>query len=286
VFAFQTILPRIANMAVVILCVGLSGAALMRYAPGFDADEHDLDSRLSAETKSHLREARQQDANLGRFLWNFSRKALYGDWGYSVTLNRPVRELVAERGAVTARELGGGLLGAASGGLALAFLVYSSGSGTLLTMAASMSALLLSVPAGLLGYAALWLRLPSGLVLGAVLLPYLFQYATSLMESMRHRPHLLAARCRGVGPWRIRFAYALAPSLPEWLASLGAAASLGFSLSIPIEYASGTPGLGQLAWQAASSRDFSTLFALTLLSTAFVMFCSTGADMISGAGAN
>jgi ABC-type dipeptide/oligopeptide/nickel transport system permease component len=98
---------------------------------------------------------------------------------------------------------------------------------------------------------------------------------------MRHRPHLLAARCRGVNPWRIRVAYALAPCLPEWLASLGACASLGFSLAIPIEYASGTPGLGQLAWQAASSRDFPTLFVLTLLSAAFVMVCGTGADMVS-----
>jgi ABC-type dipeptide/oligopeptide/nickel transport system permease component len=273
-------------MAVVILVVGLFGAALMRYAPGFDSDEHDIDARLSAETKAHLREARQKDAKLGRFLWNFARKSWHGDWGYSVTLNRPVRELIAERAAITAWELAGGLLGAAFSGLALAFLVYSSASAVLKTMAASMNALLLSIPAALLGYAALWLRLPTGLVLGGVLLPYLFQYAMNLMESMRHRPHLLAARCRGVGPWRVRFAHALAPCLPEWLASLGAAASLGFSLAIPIEYASGTQGLGQLAWQAASSRDFPTLFALTLLSAGFVMVCSTGADMVSASHAD
>jgi ABC-type dipeptide/oligopeptide/nickel transport system permease component len=273
-------------MAVVLLAVGLSGAALLRYAPGFGADEHDLDARLSAETKSHLRAARQQDANLGRFLWSFAWKASHGDWGYSFTLNRPVRELIAERASITARELGGGLMGAAAVGLALAFLVHASGSETVQTIAASMSALLLSIPAALLGYVALWLRLSAGLILGAVLLPYLFQYAMNLMESMRHRPHLLAARCRGVGPWRIRFAYALAPCLPEWLASLGAAASLGFSLAIPIEYASGTPGLGQLAWQAASSRDFSTLFVLTLLSAVFVMVCSAGADAIGGTHAD
>ena len=272
---------RILNMIVVIIAVGISGAALMRYAPGFDADEHDLDARLSAETKSRFRAARRQDANLPQFLWKFARKVSHGDWGFSVTLNRPVRELITERGSVTAKELGGGLFGAASAGLALAFLVYASGSAALQTIASAMSALLLCIPAALLGYVALWLRLPSGVILGATLLPHLFQYAVNLLESMRHRPHLLAARCRGVNPWRIRVAYALAPCLPEWLASLGACASLGFSLAIPIEYASGTPGLGQLAWQAASSRDFPTLFVLTLLSAAFVMVCGTGADMVS-----
>lgn len=268
-------------MAIVILAVGLAGAALMRSAPGFDVDEHDLDARLNAETKARFRQARHQDASLVRFLWGFTKKLSQGDWGYSVTLNQPVRELISERGAITAKELGGGLLGAASISLLLAFLVYASGSVALQTMAASISALLLCIPAALLGYVALWLRLPAGLILGATLLPYLFQYAMNLLESMRHRPHLLAARCRGVGPWRVRITYALAPCIPEWLANVGTAASLAFSLAIPIEYASGTPGLGQLAWQAASSRDFPTLFILTLLSAGFVMLCSTAAEMIS-----
>ena len=268
-------------MAVVIVLVGFCGAALMRYAPGFDVDEHDLDARLSAETKLRFREARRQDASPGTFIWKFTRKMSQGDWGYSVTLNRPVRELISERGVITAKELGGGLAGAACAALPLAIFVYASGSVTLQAAASSMSALLLCLPAAFLGYIALWLRLPAGLILGAILLPYLFQYAVNLLEAMRERPHLLAARCRGIRSWRIRFVYALAPCLPEWLANLAAGASVGFSLAIPIEYASGTPGLGQLAWQAASSRDFPTLFVLTLLSVGFVMTCSALADLVS-----
>ena len=60
---------RIVRHAVAILATillgGLLSATLVRLAPGFDADEQQLDPRLSAESVRTLRESRAQEQPAG-----------------------------------------------------------------------------------------------------------------------------------------------------------------------------------------------------------------------------
>ncbi len=62
---------RIARHAVAILATivlgGLLSATLVRLAPGFDADEQQLDPRLSVESVRTLRESRAQEHSIFRF---------------------------------------------------------------------------------------------------------------------------------------------------------------------------------------------------------------------------
>jgi hypothetical protein len=69
--AFDGKLPgtRSALVATVLLG-GLLSATLVRLAPGFDADERELDPHLNAQSVQALRDARRQDRNIFRVLFS------------------------------------------------------------------------------------------------------------------------------------------------------------------------------------------------------------------------
>ena len=52
------------------------------------------------------------------------------------------------------------------------------------------------------------------------------------------------------------------------------------SAAIPIETLTGSPGLGQLVWQAAMSRDFPVLVDLTLIIAAVTCAANLLADAL------
>src|SRR5580692_11251986 len=101
---------------------GLLGATLVRLSPGFDVDERELDSRLSAESQQAIRAERARDNNIAAFYVRYLAGLVHGDLGFSRSLNRPVLELLKERLPLTLTSLGYGVLGGASLGLALALL--------------------------------------------------------------------------------------------------------------------------------------------------------------------
>ena len=71
-----------------LLLGGLLAATLIRYAPGFDTDEQQMDSRLSSESIEALRQQRAAQGNLFKFYGRFLSSAVRGDFGQSQTLNR------------------------------------------------------------------------------------------------------------------------------------------------------------------------------------------------------
>jgi peptide/nickel transport system permease protein len=54
---------------------------------------------------------------------------------------------------------------------------------------------------------------------------------------------------------------------PALFALLGVSLSVAFGAAIPIEALCDSPGVGQLAWQAALNRDLPLIMNLTLLVT-------------------
>ena len=74
-----------------VLVGGLLSAALVRLAPGFDADEQELDPHLNAQSVQALREARHKDHNVIRFYVAYMSRAAHGDLGTSLSLGQPVR---------------------------------------------------------------------------------------------------------------------------------------------------------------------------------------------------
>src|SRR5258708_21355342 len=125
---------KIAGHALALLATvrlgGLLSATLVRLAPGFDADERELDPHLNAQSLQALRDARQQDHNLLRFYFSYMKRAARGDLGTSLALGQPVRALLRDRVPLTLRLL--------STGLGLAWIVS-------LTLALSAAWLRLSI---------------------------------------------------------------------------------------------------------------------------------------------
>ncbi len=57
-----------------LLIGGFLSATLARLAPGFGADEQELDSRLSAESMREIRESHAQERNMLHFYFNYLEK--------------------------------------------------------------------------------------------------------------------------------------------------------------------------------------------------------------------
>src|SRR5277367_6660396 len=101
---------RLATIAALVLLGGLLSATMVRLAPGFDADERELDPALSAESVQALRQARAGEHNIVGFYSAYLRGAMRGDLGTSQALGQPVQSLLRERWPVTLRVAGIGLL--------------------------------------------------------------------------------------------------------------------------------------------------------------------------------
>src|SRR5690349_18068524 len=93
----------------VVLAGGLLAATLVRLAPGFDADERLLDARLSAASRDAIAADRSAGSNVWHYYRDYLAGLARGDFGRSISLGRPVRELLSERLASTLHAIGAGL---------------------------------------------------------------------------------------------------------------------------------------------------------------------------------
>ncbi|MGB0043246.1 MAG: ABC transporter permease subunit, partial [Terriglobales bacterium] len=67
---------------------------------------------------------------------------------------------------------------------------------------------------------------------------------------------------------------------PQMIALAGITVSIALGACIPVEALCGLPGIGQLAWQAALSRDLPLLVNLTVLVTLVTLLANSGADVM------
>jgi peptide/nickel transport system permease protein len=275
---------RFCALPLLLLLAGLCGATLLRFAPGFDVDERELDARASAESLARFREARSADRNILAYYGRFLAGALSGDLGVSRSLERPVVELVRERLPVTARLVGYGVPAAWIAGLGCALCAALWPRGFVFDLAGTVaSCVLLSLPAALIGILFLYWPGPLPLALGLLMFPRIFIYARNLVESAQAMPHVVQAQARGLSPAAILFRHVVPPALPQ-LGSL-AAVSVSFALgaAIPLEVLCDRPGIGQLAWQAALGRDLPLLVGLTLVMALVVMSVNMVSDIANAA---
>src|SRR5258706_2161422 len=94
---------RLLLVPVTVLVGGLLGATLARLSPGFGVDERQLDAGRSEANLQALRQFQEAESDLLVFYKRYLTGLLHGDLGVSRSLQRPVRELLAERLPVTLR---------------------------------------------------------------------------------------------------------------------------------------------------------------------------------------
>lgn len=271
------------RIAVTIALGGLLGATLVRMAPGFGVDEAELDSRLSSHSIQALREAQPGAQNLASFYFHYLVRLFHGDLGTSRSLKRPVVELLRERAPETAKSVASGLVLGWMFGLSLAIAVVMVGSWRLDLLASLASGILLCLPAAVLALLFVLARMPGRLLLALIVFPNIYRYGRNLLLASASRPHVMTARAKGLGNFKLFLWHVLRPTAPQLLALAGVSVSVAFTASIPVEALCDLPGLGQLAWKAALSRDLYLLVTLTLVVAIVTLVANSLSDLLGQA---
>ena len=118
-------------------------------------------------------------------------------------------------------------------------------------------------------------------IIALVLFPRLYETLRNLLQDAYERPHIITARAKGVKPAAILLRHVMPICAPEFLALAGVSAIIAFGAAIPVETLCDLPGLGQLAWKAATARDLPLLIALTFLITLLTQACNAAADWVT-----
>lgn len=268
------------NLVVVILVGGFAAAALVRFSPGFDVDENTWNPKFSAATLEAMHRAHEHDNSLPRFYLHYLAAAVRGDLGQSESLKLPIADLLRERAPVTGRLVGLGTAGGLILGAFAAWVAVWPRLPVLEILAVSSGGLLLAIPPAVLALAFFFEEAPLSLAVALAVFPRVFGTMRAILDDLFASPALLAARTRGVKPSTIALRYVVAAGLPQWIALLGVAVVLAFGFIIPIEALCDVPGIGQLAWKAALSRDLPLLCGLALIITFAVASVQTFGELI------
>jgi peptide/nickel transport system permease protein len=272
---------HIATMVLTVVIGAFLAATLVRFAPGFDSDEQQLDSRLSHESVEALRAARAQNRNIVHYYVHYVSSALRGDLGQSLTLNRPVRQLVSDRLPVTVRLVGWGV----ALGWTLALVFALGGSLIRVTgfklLGVALAGILLCIPSAVLALAFVLLRAPAFLAVALVVFPKIFSITRNLIEQSYELPHIITARAKGISEVRVLLWHVLPVSGGQLIALAGVSISLAIGVSIPVEALCGIAGIGQLAWQAALGRDLPLLVTLTVIVTIVTLSANMLSDIVN-----
>jgi len=262
---------------------GLISATLARYAPGFGTDERQLDARLSGDSIAAIRRLNSEERSVFTYYANSLWRAMHGDLGTSRSLNRPVRQLLAERSTVTLRIAGEGL---AVAWIAASLAVLATWIFRAPALAGSITLFegtLLCLPAAVMALLFILLNAPAYLALALIVFPRVHRYLGDLVSDARQMPHIITAQAKGISELRVLFWHVIPVLKRETLALAGVSVGLAISAAIPVEALCGIPGIGQLAWQSALARDLPLLINLSMLVIACVTLANSGADLLADA---
>lgn len=267
-------------LIVTVLLGGLFSAFLVRFAPGFDVDEAQLDPHLNAESVQALRQPRLAQRNIIDFYFHSLERAIHGDLGTSISLEQPVSTLLRERVPLTLRLVGMGLLLSWTFALAMALSAAWLRITAYDAVTTLLSGAFLCLPAAVLALLSVLWNVPGSLAIALIVFPQVYRYARNLLEKAYRMPHIVTARAKGLKELRILFWHAVPVVAPQLLAVAGVSVSMAVGAAIPVEALCGFAGVGQLAWQAALSRDLPLLMNITILVTLVTLLANSSADVI------
>lgn len=268
---------RFLLLAAMILVAALLAGWFTGISPGSGIDALTLDPRMSDESVIAL----EQDRGFGAW---FAR-LLRGDLGESTAYGQPVVELVRARLPATAGVVGLGLLAGWGSALAALLLALGARSSALDSILAALSGATISQPAALLALLCLHADLPGAAAIGVLLFPQIFAYLRNLTDRILDEPHVLAALARGVSRPIVIARHVLLRAAPTALSLFGVSVSIALGAAVPVEVICGVPGIGQLLWEAALSRDLPLIVALTAVVAFVTISANFTAESLGAAAA-
>jgi peptide/nickel transport system permease protein len=279
----RRILLRVGYAVLLVLVTGFVASLLIHLSPGYGVDERELDARISTASIQRIRAEHRNDSGVVRGYFHYIGGLLRGDWGQSQVLNRPVKELVRERFAVTAHNIAVGLGEGLLLSMIAATLVTLWRNRMALAVVELAAGVLVCVPAAVLG---LLLYLKDGtpaVALALALTPRLYRFFRDVLANATRAPHVLAAHSRGVSGARVFLIHVVRSTAPELIATVAVSVPMALSACVAVEVIFDSPGLGQLAWQAAMARDLVLMVNLTIIIAAATIAAGMVADMAAPA---
>jgi len=268
------------------LVIGFAGATLVRFGPGFGVDEREMDSRLGQESRRAIEAERASERNILFYYGGYLRGLVHGDLGFSRSLNRPVTELLAERLPLTLASLGYGVAGGLSLGFLLAACTVIGRLSFLDLLSGTLAGLCVSIPSAVVALGLLWWGGAGQWAIALVVFPQVYRYSSNLLSAAYQSQHVMTALAKGLGRSRIFSMHVMMPVIPQLVALAGISVTLAFAASIPIEAICDIPGIGQLAWKAALSRDLPLLVTITMLVGLVTLTVHGVADLVLETGAS
>ncbi len=281
------------RQAMLLAGIALAVFLLIRIVPGDVVDSMALEGSLDDEAIAALRAELGLDAGTWTQFRLWVSRALVGDFGNSLRFDRPASELILTALPTT---LGLAALALAAG-LALGIVMAAAAAlwpgSALPSLVEILNLWSIALPTFCLGLAAIlifsvWLGwLP---VIGQWLSPVLIlavdiagQVAKPLHEDLKEAAtasHIRTARAKGLSPARIVLRHLLPNALTTVVALGGLilAGLIGGALTMEVLF--GLPGLGTLAYQAISGRDYPVIQAVVLVFAVGVVMVNWATDAI------
>jgi peptide/nickel transport system permease protein len=233
--------------------------------------------------------------------------ALHGDLGVSLSSNEPVAFRVAQRLPNTLLLAGTALVVSILVGIPMGVLAALRRNALPDFVVATVSVLGLSVPAFWLGIILILafsvsLRvLPSSgiansgnegdladrlqhlvmpaLVLSTTVLPYVVRFTRSALLEVLHQDYVRTATAKGLSRARVVYGHALRNALVPVVSIVGTLVPRLVGGSVVTEAVFGWPGMGRLAVEAASGRDYPLIVGITVIVGAVVVSSSLVVDL-------
>ena len=281
------------RQAMLLAGIAIAVFLLIRIVPGDVVDSMALEGSLDDEAIAALRAELGLDAGTLTQFRIWVSRALVGDFGNSLRFDRPASELIL---AALPTTLGLAALALAAG-LALGIVMAAAAAlwpgSALPSLVEILNLWSIALPTFCVGLAAIlvfsvWLGwLP---VIGQWLSPILIlavdiagQVAKPLHEDLKEAAtasHIRTARAKGLSPARIVLRHLLPNALTTVVALGGLilAGLIGGALTMEVLF--GLPGLGTLAYQAISGRDYPVIQAVVLVFAVGVVMVNWATDAI------
>jgi peptide/nickel transport system permease protein len=281
------------RQAMLLAGIAIAVFLLIRVIPGDVVDSMALEGSLDDDAIAALRAELGLDAGTLTQFRIWASRALVGDFGNSLRFDRPASELIL---AALPTTLGLAALALAAGlvlGIVMAAAAALWPGSAVPSLVEILNLWSIALPTFCVGLAAIlvfsvWLGwLP---VIGQWLSPVLIlavdiagQVAKPLHEDLKEAAtasHIRTARAKGLSPARIVLRHLLPNALTTVVAVGGLilAGLIGGALTMEVLF--GLPGLGTLAYQAISGRDYPVIQAVVLVFAVGVVMVNWATDAI------
>lgn len=281
------------RQAMLLAGIAIAVFLLIRVIPGDVVDSMALEGSLDDDAIAALRAELGLDAGTLTQFRIWVSRALIGDFGNSLRFDRPASELIL---AALPTTLGLAALALAAGlvlGIVMAAAAALWPGSAMPSLVEILNLWSIALPTFCVGLAAIlvfsvWLGwLP---VIGQWLSPVLIlavdiagQVAKPLHEDLKEAAtasHIRTARAKGLSPARIVLRHLLPNALTTVVALGGLilAGLIGGALTMEVLF--GLPGLGTLAYQAISGRDYPVIQAVVLVFAVGVVMVNWATDAI------